>query len=122
MDGYLVKITPDNTAHLIPCHEAPISFEFHTSHIGEDFQWIDHPRGDHLAVIADPTTTSHPRNGWATAYTGRPIHGDALVTGQEMGEDVPLTHTQATSVLAQVFLIGGLATALHTAAATARHH
>lgn len=122
MDGYLVKITPGNTAHLIPCHEAPISFEFHTSHTGEDFEWIDHPRGDHLAVIAD-TTTSRPRNGWATAYTGRTIHGDALVTGQEMGEDVPLTHTQATSVLAEVFLIGGLATALHTAAASiANHH
>lgn len=117
MDGHLVQITPDGCAHLVPCSEVPITFTHLTALIGEDFGWIDHHRGDGLAVIADTTTTDKPRNYWASAYTGRTVHGDAIVTGQELGEDVPLDRAQATAVLAEVFLIGGIATALHTAAA-----
>lgn len=119
MDGFLVKITPDRCAHLIPCSEVPITFTHHTRLLGEDFGWIDHHRGDGLAVLADTATADKPRNEWASAYTGRTVRGDAIVTAEEMGEDVPLDLTQATAVLAEVFLIGGIATALHSAAAVA---
>lgn len=121
MDGYLVKITPDRCAHLVPCSEVPITFTHHARLLGEDFGWIDHHRGEGLSVLAD-TAADEPRNEWASAYTGRTVHGDAIVAAEEMGEDVPLDLTQATAVLSEVFLIGGIATALHSAAAIAAHH
>lgn len=118
MDGFLVKITPDRSAHLIPCSEVPITVSLYTHLLGENFGWVDHHRGTGLAILAD-TTTGKPRNEWASAYTGRTIHGDAIVTAEELNEDVPLDPAQATAVLTEVFLIGGISTTLHTAAAVA---